>query len=67
VGGVIGPSFSAGQVPSVIASILDVYVGSRAEGERFVDTLARIGVAPFKAAAYAGNAESGAAEALADA
>jgi len=68
VGGVIGPSFGADQVPSVIEAILDVYVAARTDGERFVDTLARLGVAPFKAAAYSGNrAEDNAAEALADA
>jgi sulfite reductase (NADPH) hemoprotein beta-component len=67
VGGVIGPSFSAEQVPSVIAAVLDVYVSARTDGERFVDTLARLGMAPFKSAAYASDtADRGAAEALAD-
>jgi sulfite reductase (NADPH) hemoprotein beta-component len=53
VGSVIGPSFSAEQVPDVIASILDAYAGLRTEDERFIDTLSRIGLAPFKTAAYA--------------
>jgi len=52
VGSVIGPSFSAEQVPSVIAAILDQYVGLRQPEERFVETLTRVGLAPFKTAAY---------------
>jgi len=53
VGSVIGPSFSAEQVPDVIAAILGQYVALRVEGERFIDTLTRVSLAPFKAAAYA--------------
>lgn len=52
VGSVIGPSFSAEQIPEVIAAILRQYVALREEGERFIDTLTRVGLAPFKAAAY---------------
>ena len=55
VGSVIGPSFGAEQVPDVIESILGVYVAARHDGERFVDTLTRVGLAPFKSAAYSGN------------
>ncbi len=50
---VIGPSFSAEQVPDAIGRILDVYVNARDTDERFLETYRRIGVAPFKAAAYA--------------
>jgi sulfite reductase (NADPH) hemoprotein beta-component len=53
VGSVIGPSFSAEQVPEVIAAILDKYVEVREEGERFIETLSRVSIAPFKTAAYA--------------
>ena len=52
VGAVIGPSFSAEQVPDVIAAILDMYVGLRQPDERFIETLTRVGLAPFKTAAY---------------
>ncbi|HEX4584562.1 MAG TPA: nitrite/sulfite reductase [Burkholderiaceae bacterium] len=60
VGAVIGPSFSAGQVPDVIAAILERYAALRQPEERFVETLTRVGLAPFKTAAYAnaGAAES---------
>jgi sulfite reductase (NADPH) hemoprotein beta-component len=53
VGSVIGPSFSAEQVPGVIAAILEQYVALRHEGERFIETLTRVSLAPFKTAAYA--------------
>ncbi len=49
---VIGPSFSVEQVPGAIARMLNVYVEQRAEGERFLEAYRRLGVAPFKAAAY---------------
>ncbi|HUD26656.1 MAG TPA: nitrite/sulfite reductase [Burkholderiaceae bacterium] len=52
VGAVIGPSFSAEQVPDVIAAILDTYVVLREPEERFIETLTRVGLPPFKTAAY---------------
>ena len=52
VGTVIGPAFAAAQVPTVIATILDVYVALRNPQERFVETLARVGLTPFKSAVY---------------
>jgi sulfite reductase (NADPH) hemoprotein beta-component len=53
VGKIIGPSFSAHQMPIVIERLLDVYVRERIEDERFIDTVNRIGVAPFKDYVYA--------------
>jgi sulfite reductase (NADPH) hemoprotein beta-component len=56
-GKVVGPSFSAAEVPEVIEAVLDTYRSLRepAEGrsERFIDTLRRVGIEPFKAAANA--------------
>ena len=52
-GKIIGPSFSALQMPEVIDRLLQVYVRDRFEGERFVDTAQRLGVAPFKEFVYA--------------
>jgi sulfite reductase (NADPH) hemoprotein beta-component len=51
---VIGPAFSVEHVPGAIARMLDVYVAQRSAGERFLETYRRLGVAPFKAAAYEG-------------
>jgi len=53
VGKIIGPSFSAHQMPDVIDRILQVYVRDRIEDERFIDTVRRVGVAPFKEYVYA--------------
>ena len=55
-GKVVGPSFSAAEVPVVIEAVLDAYRRERrstAEGrsETFIATLRRVGIEPFKAAA----------------
>ena len=52
LGKVIGPAFSAAEVPDVIAHLADVYREQRIESERFVDTVARVGLEPFKARVY---------------
>lgn len=52
VGKVIGPSFSAADIPDALDIILRVYVARRIEGERFVEVVSRIGFAPFKQALY---------------
>ncbi|KAB0507887.1 nitrite/sulfite reductase [Pseudomonas moorei] len=52
LGKVIGPSFSAAEVPGVIEHIIDTFVRYRESEELFVDTLQRIGLEPFKEAVY---------------
>jgi sulfite reductase (NADPH) hemoprotein beta-component len=42
----------------VVAAILDMYVALRDPGEPFIETLRRVGVAPFKAAAYPAQDET---------
>jgi sulfite reductase (NADPH) hemoprotein beta-component len=53
LGKIIGPSFSAHQMPEVVGRLLDVYVRNRVEGERFIDVATRLGIAPFKEYVYA--------------
>ena len=53
LGTVIGPSFSADEMPEVIQKLIDVYIKERTPEERFIDTVRRLGVAPFKANVYA--------------
>jgi len=53
IGKIIGPSFSAPQMPEVIDRVLQVYLRERIEDERFIDTARRIGIAPFKDFVYA--------------
>ena len=52
-GRVIGPSFAAEEVPDVIEAVVDTYRAQRQAGELFIDTVRRIGLPPFKAAADA--------------
>jgi sulfite reductase (NADPH) hemoprotein beta-component len=52
IGRIIGPSFAANQVPDVITRLIETFIESRDEGERFVDTVARLGVEPFKDNVY---------------
>ena len=53
LGDVIGPSVAQADVAETIDRIINVYVTQRQEGERFLDTYRRIGLAPFKARVYA--------------
>jgi sulfite reductase (NADPH) hemoprotein beta-component len=55
IGSVIGPSFSADEMPSVVQKLIEVYIQERTPEERFIDTVRRLGVAPFKAHVYAKN------------
>ena len=51
-GKVVGPSFSAAEVPAVVEAILHTYRELRTSAaERFIDTLRRVGHDPFKQAA----------------
>ena len=52
IGKVIGPSFYADEIPDVITKIINTYVGHRADDESFIQTYQRLGVTPFKEAAY---------------
>ncbi|MCE1183211.1 MAG: nitrite/sulfite reductase [Rhodocyclales bacterium] len=56
LGKVIGPSFSAGEMPDVVEKIIQVYLENRTAEERFLDTLDRIGIDPFKNRVYEGRA-----------
>ena len=52
-GKVIGPSFAADEVADAIEAVIDTYRETRAANERFIDTVKRIGLDPFKSAANA--------------
>ncbi|RON52606.1 nitrite/sulfite reductase [Pseudomonas frederiksbergensis] len=52
LGKVIGPSFSAAEVPDVIEGIIGTFVRYRESEELFVDTVQRIGLEPFKERIY---------------
>ncbi len=52
-GKVIGPSFAADEVADAIEAVVDTYRAERAANERFIDTVKRVGLDPFKASANA--------------
>jgi sulfite reductase (NADPH) hemoprotein beta-component len=53
IGKVIGPSFAQADVPLAFEKIMTVYLEQRAVGERFIETVRRIGLDPFKERVYA--------------
>lgn len=52
LGKVIGPSFAAADMPDVVTKLLETYVSLREPEERFVDTVVRVGLDPFKTSVY---------------
>jgi len=49
---ILGKAVRAEEVPDMIARIVDLYLAERTADERFIDTVSRLGVEPFKQAAY---------------
>ncbi|MDL2339449.1 MAG: nitrite/sulfite reductase, partial [Pseudomonadota bacterium] len=52
-GRVIGPSFAADEAADAIEAVIDTYQAQRQGSERFIDTVRRIGLDPFKVATNA--------------
>ena len=53
VGRVIGPAFAQHEVPWVVQRLIEVYLDRReSDAERFVDTVHRLGIEPFKQNVY---------------
>jgi sulfite reductase (NADPH) hemoprotein beta-component len=52
IGKVIGPSFKADDIPDVVSRLVDIYLVQREGDERFIDTVGRLGIAPFKSGVY---------------
>jgi sulfite reductase (NADPH) hemoprotein beta-component len=52
LGKVIGPSFAAHEMPDVVERLIETYLDKRTEEERFIDTVRRIGIDPFKERVY---------------
>ncbi|WP_295525484.1 nitrite/sulfite reductase [Novosphingobium sp. Chol11] len=49
---ITGPGFSEDGVVDALEKATEVYLAQRSDGERFLDTYRRIGMAPFKEAIY---------------
>lgn len=50
IGEILGPGLPAEAVPDAIEAIVGVYESERDVGERFIETVKRVGLAPFKTA-----------------
>ncbi|KDE38669.1 Sulfite reductase [NADPH] hemoprotein beta-component [Nitrincola lacisaponensis] len=53
LGKVLGKAVAADEVPAVLRKILETYVEQRTDEERFLDTVRRVGLTPFKEKVYA--------------
>jgi len=53
LGQMLGPALPADKVAEAVEQMVEVYLRERQDGERFLDTYRRTGVAPFKEAVYA--------------
>jgi sulfite reductase (NADPH) hemoprotein beta-component len=53
LGQALGPALPAAKVAEAVEQMVEVYLRERQDGERFLDTFRRTGVAPFKEAVYA--------------
>ena len=59
IGQIVGPGFSSETVVEAVETIVDTYMGLRRdEGETFLETFRRVGLAPFKEALYDRSAGS---------
>ncbi|NQV57127.1 MAG: nitrite/sulfite reductase, partial [Rhodospirillales bacterium] len=52
IGKIIGPAFSSDEIVDAVERLVDAYLESRQDGERFLDTYRRIGPNPFKERVY---------------
>ncbi|HEY0436819.1 MAG TPA: nitrite/sulfite reductase [Phenylobacterium sp.] len=53
VGTILGPALPYERVADAVDTLVETYLRERNDGERFLDTFRRTGVAPFKEAVYA--------------
>lgn len=55
IGQRLGPALAKDQITRAIGNILEVYVENRRTGEKFLDTVKRLGIDPFKERVYENN------------
>ena len=56
LGDIVGPAFNEDDVVDAVENIVATYLSVRTDGEQFIDTYRRVGLAPFKETLYAPNA-----------
>jgi sulfite reductase (NADPH) hemoprotein beta-component len=52
IGDIMGPGFTQDEIAGAVERVVEVYLARRNDGERFLETYRRVGMAAFKAAAY---------------
>jgi sulfite reductase (NADPH) hemoprotein beta-component len=55
LGDIVGPAFAYDDVVDAVETIVETYLEVRQDGEDFLDTYARLGLAPFKETLYAAH------------
>jgi len=55
IGSIIGPAFPRESIVAAVDRVIRVYLEEREEEERFLETVRRIGIKPFKERVYAAN------------
>lgn len=55
IGDILGPAITADETVDAIEAMVEVYLATRNDGERFLDTLKRVGHGPFKERVYAAH------------
>ncbi len=53
LGDIVGPAFTEDKVIDAIETIVDTYLDKKQDGEKFLETYRRVGLAPFKETLYA--------------
>jgi sulfite reductase (NADPH) hemoprotein beta-component len=54
IGDILRPAFGEHEIVDAVEHVIDVYLERRENDERFLDTVRRLGIEPFKERAYAG-------------
>lgn len=55
LGRILGPAFAQDEIPGVIQTVIKVYQETRLADEKFIDTVKRVGLDPFKQRVYSNS------------
>jgi sulfite reductase (NADPH) hemoprotein beta-component len=55
IGDILGPAFDQHEIVDAVEGVVDVYLARRQSDERFLDTVRRVGLEPFKERVYAAH------------
>ena len=52
LGKIVGPAFAEHEIADAVETVIETYLASRTDGEAFIDTYRRLGLAPFRETLY---------------